>query len=47
MFLVCLVLNEVFLIVCCNTPNKPKKAICINNLPSLSLFVYSALYNGK
>ena len=24
MFLVCLVLNEVFLIVCCNTPNQPK-----------------------
>ena len=26
MFLVCLVLNEVFLIVCCNTPNPTKKA---------------------
>ena len=25
MFLVCLVLNEVFLIVCCNTPNQPKR----------------------
>ena len=24
MFLVCLVLNEVFLIVCCSTPNQPK-----------------------
>ena len=27
MFLVCLVLNEVFLIVCCNTPNPTNKAI--------------------
>ena len=27
MFFVCLVLNEVFLIVCCNTPNPNNKAI--------------------
>ena len=31
MFLVGLVLNEVFLIVCCNTPNQPKKAIHVMN----------------
>ena len=27
MLIVCLVLNEVFLIVCCNTPNPTNKAI--------------------
>ena len=35
MFLVCLVLNEVFLIVCCNTPNPTKKAIHILDIYDL------------
>ena len=32
MFLVCFVLNEVFLIVCCNTPNLTNKAIKLNDI---------------
>ena len=58
MFLVCLVLNEVFFIVCCNTPNPTNKAISTTDATTavqllvttyvLSIYVlYSHIYIAR